>query len=83
MMDLTIPNNQVFLCIGLVAVSFLLSRFKLGILIAYCFTFYWGFFENKDLFFVSLERSSPYVMLYFISGFVLIVFTLLSFVTSE
>lgn len=83
MMDLTISNNEILICIGLVAISFLLGRFKLGILIAYCFTFYWGFFENRDLFFVNLERSSPFVLLYFLSGFVLVVFTLLSFLTSE
>jgi hypothetical protein len=83
MIDLIIPNNEILICIGLVAITFLLGRFKLGLLIAYCFAFYWGFFENKDLFFVSLERSTPYVLLYFVSGFALVVFTLLSFLSSE
>ena len=83
MMELAIPDSQLFICIGLVVLLFLSSRVKLGLSLAFCFTFFWGFIENSDLFFVNLESSSPYVVLYFISGIVLIVFTLLSFVSSE
>jgi len=83
MMELTIPDSQIYICIGLVVLLFLFSRVKLGLSLAFCFTFFWGFIENRDLFFVNLETSSPYVVLYFISGIVLIVFTLLSFVSSE
>ena len=83
MMELTIPDSQIYICIGLVVLLFLFSRFKLGLSLAFCFTFFWGFTENRDLFFVNLETSSPYVFVYFISGIVLIVFTLLSFVSSE
>ena len=83
MMELAIPDSQIYLCIGLVVVLFLFSRFKLGLSLAFCFTFFWGFIENKEFFFVNLETSSPYVVLYFISGVVLIGVTLLSFLTSE
>jgi hypothetical protein len=83
MMELTIPDSQIYICIGLVALLFLFSRFKLGLSLAFCFTFFWGFIETRDIFFISLETSSPYVILYFVSGIVLIVVTLLSFVTSE
>ena len=83
MMELAIPDSQIYICIGLVVLLFLFSRIKLGLSLAFCFTFFWGFIENRDLFFVNLETSSPYVVLYFISGIVLIVFTLLSFVSSE
>ena len=83
MMDLAIPNSQLFILVGLIALCFLFGRFKVGLSIAFCLTFYWYFIDQRDLFFVNLETSSPYVLLYFISGIVLIVFTLLSFVTSE
>jgi hypothetical protein len=82
-MELAIPGSQIYICIGLVVLLFLFSRIKLGLSIAFCFTFFWGFIENRDLFFVNLETSSPYVVLYFVSGIVLIGVTLLSFVTSE
>ena len=83
MIELTIPMNEILICCGLVAVCFLLSRFRLGISIAFAFTFYWGFIQNKDLFFTNLESSSPYLLLYFGSGIALILFALFSFVTGE
>ena len=51
--------------------------------IAFAFTFYWGFIQHKELFFVNLESSSPYLALYFGSGVVLIIFALFAFVTGE
>jgi hypothetical protein len=83
MPELTIPTTELLICGGLVAVFFLFSRFRLGLSIAFCFTFYWGFIENRDLFFVNLETSSPYLALYFASGAALIGFALFSFVSGE
>ncbi len=83
MMELTIPMNELIICGGLVALCFLLSRFRLGLSVAFGFTFYWGFIEHKDLFFVNLESSSPYLILYFGSGVALVLFALFSFVTAE
>lgn len=82
-MEISIPMNEMYICGGLVALCFLLSRFRLGISIAFAFTFYWGFMQHKDLFFTNLESSSPYLLLYFGSGVVLILFALFSFVTAE
>ena len=82
-MDLAILNSELFILVGLIALCFLFGRFKMGLSIAFCFTFYWYFLDQRHLFFVDLETSSPYVLLYFISGIVLIVVTLLSFVNSE
>jgi hypothetical protein len=83
MMELTIPLNELAICGGLVAVCFLLSRFRLGLCIAFAFTFYWGFIEHKDLFYVDLESSTPYIALYFGSGVALLLFALFSFVTGD
>jgi hypothetical protein len=83
MMELTIPMNELYICGGLVALCFLLSRFKLGLSIAFAFTFYWGFTQHKELFFVNLESSTPYLALYFGSGVFLIIFALFAFVTAE
>jgi hypothetical protein len=82
-MVLAIPFNQMILFVGLVAFCFLFSRFKLGLSITFCFTFYWGFVYNKDLFFTDLEGSSPFLLFYFFSGSVLILFALFSFLTKE
>ena len=83
MMELTIPMNELYICGGLVVLCFLLSRFTLGLCTAFAFTFYWGFIEHKELFFVNLESSTPYLALYFGSGVALIVFALFAFVTGE
>jgi hypothetical protein len=83
MMEMTIPLNELYICGGLVALCFVLSRFKLGLCLAFAFTFYWGFLEHKELFFVNLESSTPYLALYFGSGVVLLLFALFAFVTGE
>ncbi len=83
MMELTIPMNQVLICGGLVALCLLTSRLRLGLSIAFAFTFYWGFIQYRDLFFTNLENSSPYLILYFGSGIALILFALFSFVKAE
>lgn len=82
-MVLEIPLNQMILFVSLMTFCFLFARYKLGLSITFCFTFYWGFIYNKDIFFTDLERSSPFLMLYFASGAVMILFALFSFLTKE
>jgi hypothetical protein len=83
MTELAIPTNEMMICGAVVVLCFLLSRFRLGLSLAFAFTFYWGFIRHKDLFFVNLESSSPYLLLYFGSGILLILFALFSFVRGE
>ena len=82
-MELVIPVNQMILFIGMIAFCFLFGRFKLGLSITFCFTFYWGFIYNKDMFYADLEGSSPFLVIYFFSGFILILFALFSFLAEE
>ena len=83
MIDLAIPNSQLLILGGLIALCLFLGRLKMVLSITFCCTFCWYFIEQRDLFFVNLETSSPYVLLYFVCGIVLIVSSLLSLVTSE
>jgi hypothetical protein len=82
-MELTIPVGQMILFIGLISFCLLFGRFKLGLSITFCFVFYWGFIYNKDVFFTDLESSSPYLLFYFFSGFLLILFALVAFMTED
>jgi len=82
-MQLTIPVAQMALFIALVSFCLLFTRYKLGLSITFCFTFYWGFIYNKDVFFTSLEGSSPFLFVYFFSGFLLLLFALFSFVSED
>jgi len=82
-MELVLPVNQMILFVGIISFCLLFSRFKLGLSITFCFTFYWGFIHNKDMFYAGLEGSSPFLILYFVSGFILILFALFSFLAGE
>jgi hypothetical protein len=81
--QLTIPVAHMALFIALISFSMLFARYKLGLSITFCFTFYWGFIYNKDVFFTSFEGSSPFLLLYFFSGFLLLLFALFSFVSED
>jgi hypothetical protein len=82
-MEFTIPHSLILICTGLAILSFLFSRFRLGLSIILSVAFFWGLIENKDLFFVNLESSSSFLGLYLISGIVLIVVMLFFFLKSE
>jgi hypothetical protein len=82
-MQLTIPVAHMALFIALISFCLLFARYKLGLSITFCFTFYWGFIYNKDVFFTNLEGSSPFLFVYFFSGFLLLLFALFSFVAED
>jgi hypothetical protein len=82
-MQLTIPVAHMALFVALISFCLLFARYKLGLSITFSFTFYWGFIYNKDVFFTSLEGSSPFLFVYFFSGFLLLLFALFSFVSED
>jgi len=82
-MQLTIPVAHMALFIALLSFCLLFARYKLGLSITFCFTFYWGFIYNKDVFFTNFEGSSPFLFIYFLSGFLLLLFALFSFVSED
>ena len=82
-MQLTIPVAHMAFFVALLSFCLLFARYKLGLSITFCFTFYWGFIYNKDVFFSSFEGSSPFLFIYFFSGFLLILFALFSFVSED
>jgi hypothetical protein len=47
---LSIPLFQVTLLLLLSTMTLLFGRLKLGLLINYCFTMYWGYMLNLDIF---------------------------------
>ena len=82
-MQLTIPVAHMALFVALLSFCLLFARYKLGLSITFCFTFYWGFIYNKDVFFTTFEGSSPFLIVYFFSGFLLLLFALFSFVSGD
>ena len=82
-MQLTIPVAHMALFVGLISFCLLFARYKLGLSITFCFTFYWGFIYNKEVFFTNFEGSSPFLFVYFLSGFLLLLFALFSFISED
>jgi len=74
-MEIFIPLNQMILFVALLSISFLLSRYRLGLALVFGFSYYWAFVYNKDLLFKGPDGEG---YLYFLCGFLLILFALIS-----
>lgn len=79
---ITIPLFEIMLMMMLTTLALLFGRLKLGLLINYCFTIYWGYILNMDIFTDKggmLLNSFTYMYLGF--GFILLLLTILGFYT--
>ena len=75
-MEIFIPLNQMILFVSLISVSFLFSRYKLGLAFVFAFSYYWAFVYNKERLFMGPDGEGH---LYFFFGFLLILFAAISF----
>ncbi|MBI3600152.1 MAG: hypothetical protein HY097_05870 [Nitrospinae bacterium] len=81
--DLSIPLGEVITFVFINSLCLLSGRFKLGLLISYCFVFYWGFLFNKDYFVDILGNSSMGLYIYALSGFAMIIIALIGFFVED
>jgi hypothetical protein len=84
--QLTIPIMQVVLLLGLTTVSMLISRLKLALLINYCFTLYWGYIANIEVFsFTTAGRIglNKYTFFYFGFGLVVLFLAVVGLITQR
>ncbi len=80
--QLTIPTMQVVLLMALSTGALLIGRLKLALLINYCFTLYWGYVANLDLFSTEgVMRLNNYTFLYFGFGLAVVVLAAIGFLT--
>jgi len=49
-LEMVIPLYQFFLFVSLISFCLLLSRYKIGLSITFCFLLYWAFIHNSELF---------------------------------
>lgn len=77
--ELAVPLGQVIFFMALNSVAILLGRFKLGLLISYCFVMYWGFIANGKYFFDMLGNTHWGLTVYIFSGLIMFVLFVLSF----
>ncbi len=81
--DLSIPVGEVIIFVVINSLCLLSGRFKLGLLISYCFVFYWGFLFNKDFFVDILGNTTLGLYIYALSGFAMVIVALIGFFVEE
>ncbi len=74
-----IPAMQVFLLMLLNSVCLLLGRFKLGLLISYCFAFYWGFVFNRAYLIGADSTTTTGLTIYLLSGMAMLAVAVVGF----
>ncbi len=80
---ITIPLFEIMLLMLLTTFTLLFGRLKLGLLINYCFTIYWGYILNMDIFTEKGGVLNSFTYMYLGFGFVLLLLTILGFYTQS
>jgi hypothetical protein len=71
--QLAVPMFQVILLLILSTLALLMGRLRLALFINYCFTIYWGYVANLDLFAAAeLSKLNSFTFIYFGLGIVIV-----------
>lgn len=82
--QLAVPLSHVVMLLILSTGAMLFGRIKLAMIINYCFTLYWGFIFNIDLFSTEgLLKLNVYTLLYFGFGLVILILALIGLMHRE
>jgi hypothetical protein len=80
--QLTVPTLQLILLLILSTIALLVGRLGLALFINYCFTLYWGYVVNFDLFIAQgVVKLNGYTVLYFSIGIVITLLALIGLIT--
>jgi hypothetical protein len=80
--QLTVPTLQLILLLILSTLALLFGRLRLALFINYCFTLYWGYVVNFDLFVAQgVNKLTGYTVLYFSIGAVIILLALIGLIS--
>lgn len=80
--QLAVPTLQVILLLILSTIALLVGRLRLALFINYCFTLYWGYVANFDLFIAQgVVKLNGYTVLYFSIGIVIILLASIGLIT--
>lgn len=79
--QLAVPSLQLVLLLILSTLALLIGRLRLALFINYCFTLYWGYLLNIDLFIGPGATMGGYTILYFGLGVLVVLLVLLGLIT--
>jgi hypothetical protein len=74
-----IPAGQVMFFVLLNSFCLLFGKYKLGLLISYCFVFYWGFVFNHNHFIDMVGNTTWGMMIYLFSGAFMLLIAVIGF----
>jgi hypothetical protein len=78
-----IPIWQIVLLLLFSTMTLLFGRVKLGLLINYLFTLYWGYIANRDYIFSEFENVDQIASVYFGIGISLAILAALGFLMQK
>ncbi|MBU2252296.1 MAG: hypothetical protein KKI04_02475 [Proteobacteria bacterium] len=82
--QLAVPLFQVIILLVLSTGALLFGRLRLALIINYCFTLYWGYIINIDLFTSGgLLKLNTFTILYFGFGIVFLILALIGLMHRE
>ena len=76
--ELVIPAWQMVFYLIVISLCMLSTRYRLGLIITYCFSLYWGFFLYWGDIVGSFSRYPEAVMLYIVSGLLLVILMIIA-----
>lgn len=74
-----IPLWQIMLLLLFSTMTLIFGRIKLGLLINYLFTLYWGYIANRDYVFAEFENAEQIASIYFGIGIAFAILAALGF----
>jgi hypothetical protein len=81
--ELSVPLGQVILFVLVNSLCLLYGRYKLGLLVSYCFVLYWGFIFNFKYFTDLLGNTTFGMPIYVFSGVVMLVLVVIGFFVGD
>ena len=82
--QLAVPLSNVIMLLVLSTVAMLFGRLRLALIINYCFTLYWGYIVNIDLFTSGgLLKLDTFTFLYFGFGMIILILALIGLMHRE
>jgi len=81
--DFIIPVGQIFSYMVLSTLSFLLRRYKLGLMVSFAYVFNWGFLHGSANFVDSIGRPTMELLLYLVSGLMMSTLIVVGFFRQE
>jgi len=81
--EFTIPVVQIICYMFISTLSFLIRKYKLGLIVSFTFVFYWGFLHSSSSFVDMIGDLTIGYYLYLFSGFLVITLALVGFLQEK